>query len=431
MGANGWRIDQVFQGSEGRAFNDIVFIPGIGQLKESEAMDARASLSNAVTLQIPFVGVDIATADAAIALACAGGLGIISHSQPLDKQVAAVKKVRGCMANFILEPATLSPLDTIADFERLQDEIGRTGVCITDSGDLGGKLLGVVSSSDADTAQDKEQHLSKVMTTQVLVGQERLEEPITLQEARQLMCKGKVGKLPIVNSSMQLVGLVTRRDYKQALAHPNASRDDNGQLLVGAAILAGHKDDFHRVKVLVEAGAMILYVDISECEKESHLELIRQIKVEFPTIDVIVGKVSSCRQAKRACEAGADVLLVGTPTPTSWTAPQVSSGAEASILFEVAKYARFNHGVSSIAAAPMMSTGQMLKALCLGAAAVAPGKALGPDGSEQESIAFHTAGVTRGMRELGIKTIPQLHEALLEGELRVELRSAYSVLQGQ
>jgi len=418
MGANGWRIDQVLTGTEAKAYDDIVLIPGLGLLQAGEQVDLRASVTNSVTLQVPLVSVDCATADAAIALACAGGLGVIHQHQTLDKQVAAIKRVRGYMCNFILEPPSLSPLDTVADFERLQKEIGRSGVCVTDTGNLGGKLLGVMSASDAENVEDKQQHLSKVMSTQVRVGQ----EPISLHEARKLMCTGKVGKLPIVNSSMQLVGMVSRQDFKKAKLYPMASRDDNGQLLVGAAVSAGVKDDFNRAKVLIEAGAMVLYVDIASCEKDYHTDFIKRLKQEYPSIDIIVGKVASCRHVKRCCEAGADAVVIGSADGDA-KLPTSDALADASTVFELAKYARLNYGVPAIAEGSLLSPGQVLKALCLGACAVAPGRSLGPTGSEQASAEYLADRVREGMEELGVKTIPQLHDALLQGELQTPYSS--------
>jgi len=409
-------------------------------------------------------------------------------NQSIASQADMVKKAKRHVSGFILEPFTLKPDDTVRDLVKLKREQGISGVCITDNGRLGGKLVGFVTARDFETVHHLDRKIEAVMVKQVV----KAEEPISIEEAMNYLKRAKVGKLPIVNKQGCLTTMVTRTDIKKVRDYPHMSRDFNGQLIVGAAVKCEGWDNnndqqplgsaLDRARGLAEAGADILCLDPNEASNDSQLKMIQRLKEEYPRVEIMVGPVVSCREAKRAIEAGADTILVGGGGSMS------VGRSEATALFELAKYAHLNYGTPVIAAGSMRHAGDVLKALCLGASGVmlreplagadeAPGReqinggllqklhgggeqagavaamrhevcAGGIIGSRSQFprdvvqrnfcepsytagsvralIPYIAQGVLQGMRDLGLGSIAAAHEALASGELRMECRSAFA-----
>lgn len=476
LAVDGWSADKVFGGtSAGYSYDDLVFMPG--NLHAGE-VDLTSRLTNRIRLKMPFVSspVDSVTeSDMAILMACLGGVGFVHGNQSISSQVDMITRVKGFVNGFILEPFVMGPKTPISELDRLKAERGVGSVPITEDGQLRGKLIGWAGARDTDTIDDRSRPLQSVMVRKVVMGT----EPISLQEATDLLRKAKVGKLPIVDTEGRLVSMVARSDVKKARDHPDMNRTDSSQLFVGAAIQAGMPDALERAKALIAVGTDVLFLDGSGADSDSQLTLLMELKRDHPGTDVVAGPAVSCREAKRLAEAGADAILVGSASPAGGDifGDLVAVGRpEATAMYEVATYVRLNFKIPALAGPGICNVGQALKALCLGASCVLASDLLagteetpGPkhlrgmawhklQHSEQPVRAVHSRlscpgqtdvvdrhaitscnatgpvepvlryalkGFEAGMQDLGYSSIDSLHMALDDGDLRLEARAPF------
>lgn len=477
---NGWAAEKAFDGCQsGYAYDDVVFLPGHVSFEASE-VDVQAKLTRNISVQLPLVGgaLDSLTeAEMATALAVVGSMGIVHGNQSVASQVDMIKRVKRHIGGFILEPLTLGPTNTLADLDKLSKEQGVGSVPITDDGKLGGKLIGWVGARDSETSTDRSRQLQHIMIRKVT----QAKEPLGLEEAMNFLRKSKVGKLPIVDDEGRLVTLVTRSDLKKIRDNPNMSRTTSGQLLVGAAVPVGTNDDWERATELIHVGTDMLFVDCTGCSGEPALQFIRNLKSEFPKTEVLAGPATSCREAKRMVEAGADGIVAGCSEPPGgglYGGVSSVGRPEATAIFEISRYIRLNYKVPVVAGPGVQNVGQMLKAFALGASAVllgdplagadeAPGKQIVQNGSlmklhhsmepmggvRQRLAAKHAPdvvprhvsrmvpcqgaagplvqymlqGIKNGMQDLGLQSVPALHRALDDGDLRLEVRSQFAL----
>lgn len=380
-GADGWPAEQLFGaaqgGPQGLGLDDVALLPADfagarpgGARPGDTGVDISAKLTRNVTLGLPLVAGPAGTATeakVAIAMALAGGIGVIHRYQGIEEQAAMVRKVKAHSAGLLLNPATLSPRHTVADAAVVRAEWGCSGIPITDNGKMGGKLVGLVTSRDLEIVKDKNTKLSEVMVRNVA----SMKVPVTLRQARETMQQKKVGKLPVINEDSELVAFICRGDLKKERAHPTASRDKNMQLLVAAAVGASEESRLERAQMLVEAGVDVLCVDTDGGVSEEGLAFVKQLKQSYGATDVLAGRVATSAQANLLLAAGVDGLLIGgasAPVPPNGGC---ASACEASLIYELSGSARSNHGVPVVADCGASNFGQVLKALCLGAATVA------------------------------------------------------------
>jgi len=280
----------------------------------------------------------------------------------------------------------LSPHADVAHAQRALAETGVKTLLVTSDGKADGKLVGIIGSRDLFACEDPSQKVVHVMTKEVV----KATDPCSLEDAQAQMRTSRVSKLPVVSEEGVLISLVTSRDLKNSKKFPQASRDNNGQLLVGAAMPVGTARgaadpdnggaDWQRATALVEAGVDVLFMvgghgDLGWASGDDQLKFLSRLKEQFPGVEVVAGPVASCRAAKRYAQAGADAIRVdgssgGTASAAIGSACAVVGRSEATAVFEVARYCRLNYAdVPVIAEGGLRSPGDILKALCLGATA--------------------------------------------------------------
>jgi IMP dehydrogenase len=249
----------------------------------------------------------VTEADMAIAIALQGGLGCVHYNNTIEEQAHEVRKVKRFKNGFITDPLCLTPNHTVADVRDIKRLHGFSGVPITDTGLIGGKLLGIVTSRDVDFVRDASTKLSDVMTADLTVAPINL----SLDEANRILIESKKAKLPIINEDGCLVALMSRSDLLKNREFPLASKDKNKQLLVAAAV-STREADKARVEALVREGVDLIVIDSSQGDSIYQLQLIRWIKARFPDVEIIGGNIVTKRQAASLIEAGVDGLRVGT-----------------------------------------------------------------------------------------------------------------------
>lgn len=228
------------------------------------------------------------------------------HSNSIEEQAAQVDRVKRWKNGFITDPKTLSPNHTIADVEAIKRQYGFSGVPITDTGRMGGRLLGIVTNRDTDFIDDKSTPLERVMSTSLVVAN----DSVTLEEANAIIKQSKKAKLPIVNDKFQLCGLISRSDLLKNREFPHASKDRNKQLLVGAAI-STRDSDRQRLEALVQAGVDVIVIDSAQGDSSFQTSMVEYVRQNYPGLDIIGGNVVTCQQARNLIKAGVHGLRVG------------------------------------------------------------------------------------------------------------------------
>ena len=305
----------------------------------------------------------------AIAMASVGGAGFLHYNMTQEEQIANLKAVKAHLLGYVTRPEVVSPDATLEFLDELATRRGFTSACVTDTGAVGGKLLGLVTSRDAELVADRSTKVVDVMTSasDLLVGS-ATDDVAALEE---LLLKSKKGKMPVVNAETgELVGLITRASIKQKklLPPPGApSLDKKGRLLCGAAI-GTRPADRDRAVALAAEGVDALILDSSQGDSTYQIEMVKFLKKTIPEVDVIAGNVVTQNQARRLLDAGADALRVGMGSGSICTTQEVCAvgRGQATAVYKVANLAA-QYDVPIIADGGIQNSGHVTKALTLGA----------------------------------------------------------------
>ena len=291
--------------AEGLTFDDVLLVPQHSEVLPKD-VDLSTKLTDKLTLNIPLMSAAMDTVTEyglAIAMAREGGLGIIHKNLTIDEQAAQVDRVKRSEHGVITDPFFLSPDHLISDANELMSKYRISGVPIC----VKGKLVGIITNRDLRFETNFEQPIGNVMTKDNLVT-----APVgtTLEEAQAILGKHRIEKLPLVDKDGNLKGLITIKDIEKSIQYPNAAKDKNGRLLVGAAVGVG-ANFLDRVKALVDAKVDIVAVDTAHGHNQGVLDAVKKIKQKFPDLQLIAGNVATAAATRALIEAGADVVKVG------------------------------------------------------------------------------------------------------------------------
>ncbi|TYP47437.1 IMP dehydrogenase [Thermosediminibacter litoriperuensis] len=350
---------------EGLSFDDVLVLPARSAVLPKD-VDVSTRLTNKIRINIPIVSAAMDTvteARLAIALAREGGIGIIHKNMSIDQQALEVDKVKRSEHGVIVDPFYLSPENTIGEAMELMARYRISGVPIT----VNGKLVGIITNRDIRFEDDMSKKIKDVMTKENLVT-----APVgtTLEEAKLILKKHKVEKLPLVDENFNLKGLITIKDIEKAIKYPNAAKDQNGRLLVGAAVGVG-KDMMDRVRALVEAKVDVVVVDTAHGHSENVIKAVGAIKDRFPELQVIAGNVATAEATRDLIKAGANAVKVGMG-PGSICTTRVVAGIgvpQVTAIYDCSREAR-EYGVPIIADGGIKYSGDIVKAIAAGADSV-------------------------------------------------------------
>ncbi|SMC09989.1 IMP dehydrogenase [Nitratiruptor tergarcus] len=381
-------------------FEDVLLVPKHSTVLPKE-VNITTKLTRNVPLNIPLVSAAMDTVTehrAAIAMARLGGIGIIHKNMDIESQVQEVKRVKKSESGVIIDPIYVHPDATLAEAERLMSEYKISGVPVVDEQM---HLLGILTNRDMRFEKDFSKKVSQVMTKMPLIT---AQPGITLEEAAEKMNEHKIEKLPIIDEEGRLKGLVTIKDIKKKIEYPNANKDEFGRLRVGAAIGVNQLD---RARALVDAGVDVLVLDSAHGHSQGIIDTLRAIKNELE-IDVVAGNVATAEATEDLIKAGADAVKVGIG-PGSICTTRIVAGVgvpQISAIDECAAVAK-EYGVPIIADGGIKYSGDVAKALAVGASSVMIGSLLaGTEESPGEVIMYQGRQYKtyRGMGSIGAMT---------------------------
>lgn len=472
------------------SYDDIILHPGHINFG-AETVDLSSKLSKNVPLGVPMVSSPMDTVTGgrmAAAMASLGAMGVVHYNQTTEEQVAAVREACTFRRLYDVNMPCLSTSATVADVLALRGNHARgddVDVLVTEGGQMGGKLLGVVTNRDVEFVNDTATSLEEVMTRELIT----VEAGAAAEQAYAQLAACKKGVLPVVDASGNAVAALARADLRSLRACPAApappSARSDGRLLVAAAI-GTREDDKARAAALAAAGACAVVLDSSQGDSTFQLNMLRYLKGAHPNLDVICGNVVTGAQAARLIQAGADGLRVGMGSGSICTTQEVCAvgRGQATAVYHVGRVAR-HEGVPFMADGGIQNSGNITKALALGASAVmcgsmfagteeAPGEffmyegkrvkryrgmgsleamqqgsdtrylsdksrlkiaqgvsgAVADKGSVYKTIPFLTHAVKQGFQDFGAKSLADAHAKLDAGGLRMECRSGASQKEG-
>ena len=367
--------EELFNSFDSLTFDDVLIVPGYTEVLPDQT-EVSVQLTPQIQLNIPILSAAMDTvteARLAIGLAREGGMGIIHRNMSPDAQAAEVEKVKRSQSGMIVEPISLLPDALLSRAEEIMSTYHISGVPITNEN---GKLVGILTNRDIRfvEAEDYNLPVNQFMTREDKLVTARV--GISAKEARDILQKHRIEKLPLVDENGILKGLLTVKDIQKARDYPNASTDSKGRLLVGAAVGVG-KDLEIRVDLMVKAGVDAVTIDTAHGHSKGVLDAVRRIKDAGKDLPVIAGNVVTAEGTEALIKSGADAIKVGVGAGSICTT-RVISGAgmpQVSAIFECAQIAR-KHGISVIADGGIKFSGDIVKAIVAGADAVMLGSML-------------------------------------------------------
>jgi IMP dehydrogenase len=395
---------------EALTFDDVLLRPGLSEILPSDA-DIRTRIARGIQLNIPIVAsaMDTVTeAKMAIAMAQAGGLGVIHRNLEPDEQAAQVRQVKKFESGMVVNPLTIHPGATLADALALMKDHGISGIPVVEGGGngksgqkLAGKLVGILTNRDVRFATDPRQTVAELMTKERLIT---VREGVVQDEAKRLLHQHRIEKLLVVDEQYRCVGLITVKDIEKAVANPNACKDEQGRLRVAAATTVGDKG-FDRTEHLIEAGVDLVVVDTAHGHSRSVLDAVTRIKRLSNAVQVVAGNIATGEGAKALIDAGADAIKIGIG-PGSICTTRIVAGVgvpQLTAIMDAVEVAQ-KSDTPTIADGGIKYSGDLAKALAAGAECAMIGSLLaGTDETPGEVFLYQgrTYKTYRGMGSVG------------------------------
>ena len=384
-------------------FDDVLLLPSYSDFLPSDA-NTESKLSKNISLKIPLISAAMDTvteSSMAIALAEAGGIGIIHKNNSIKEQASLVRSVKKYESGIVRDPVTISSKKSIGELKQLTSELSISGMPVVDDGEL----KGIVTSRDFRYAENMESDVSTIMTP--LEKLVTVKEGVSQTEVMQLMYKNRIEKVLVLDDEDKLSGLVTMRDIENTAKNPDATKDDFGRLIVGAA-LGTDKDTFERAEALFNEGVDVLVIDSAHGHSKNVIETIKAVKQKFPSVDVIGGNIATADAAMELVKAGADAVKVGMG-PGSICTTRIIAGIgvpQISAIFDVSTALK-NTDVAVIADGGIRFSGDIAKAIAAGADSVMLGSLFA--GTEEapgkvELFQGRSFKTYRGMGSIGAMT---------------------------
>ncbi len=385
---------------EGLTFDDVLLVPKYSDITSRSQTNLGTKLSRNISLNIPFISanMDTVTESAmAVIMARSGGVGIIHRFLTIQQQANEVLKVKRSGSVMIENPYTINQDKTVQDAIDYAEEKEVSGLLVVDSDS---KLAGIVTDRDLLFEKDTSHLIKDVMTKDIVTAK----SGVSSEEAKEILHKHRIEKLPIVDESGSITGLITSKDITNIEDYPLASKDKKGRPLVGAAV--GVKGDFlERTEALLDAGTDVLVVDIAHGHSENAINTVRNIKKAFPDCELIAGNIATAQGAEDLIKAGVDAVKVGvgsgsiciTRVITGSGVPQLTA------VMDCAKIGR-DHGIPIISDGGTRTSGDATKALAAGASSVMIGSMLGGTDESPGTVLTKNGKrfkVYRGMASLG------------------------------
>ncbi|MBQ6373091.1 MAG: IMP dehydrogenase [Clostridia bacterium] len=353
---------------EGLTFDDVLLVPQKSSVLPRE-VDLTVQLTPKIKLNIPMLSAAMDTVtdyNMAIAMAREGGLGIIHKNMSIEEQASQVDKVKRSENGVIIDPFFLSPDNTVADAQALMGKFRISGVPITENG----RLVGILTNRDLRFETNFDQPIRNVMTHENLIT-----APVgtTLEDAKAILARHRIEKLPIVDDAYMLRGLITIKDIQKSQKYPNSARDNRGRLLCGAAV-GVTSDTMERVAALVQSNVDVIGLDTAHGHSMGVLKMVEKIRETYPDIEIIAGNVATAPATEDLIKAGADVVKVGIG-PGSICTTRVVAGIgvpQITAIMDCAEVAE-KFGKTIIADGGIKSSGDIPKAIAAGATAVMMG----------------------------------------------------------
>ena len=347
---------------EGITFDDVLLAPAYSEVTPN-MVDVTTRLTNKIKLNVPLMsaGMDTVTEHRmAIAMARQGGIGIIHKNMSIEAQAEEVDKVKRSENGVITDPFYLSPDNTLEDADRLMAKFRISGVPIT----IGHRLVGILTNRDLKFEEDYSRKISECMTSEGLVT---AREGVTLEEAKRILGKARVEKLPIVDENFNLKGLITIKDIEKTIKYPLSAKDEQGRLLCGAGVGITH-DILDRVSALVASKVDVIVIDTAHGHSANVLKTVARVKEAFPDVQLIAGNVATYEATEALIKAGVDCVKVGIGPGSICTTrvvagigvPQISAIMDC---YEAAK----KYNIPIIADGGIKYSGDVTKAIAAGA----------------------------------------------------------------
>ncbi len=395
-------------------FDDVLLVPQ-HSVTHPKDVETSSRFTRGIALRVPLVSAAMDTvteSDMAIAMARAGGIGVLHKNMSIDRQASEVDRVKRSESGMILKPITLRPDDTVRDANALMQRFRISGVPIVDDEE---KLVGIITNRDLQFERNLDRHLRDAMTHEGLIT-----APVgtTLDEAEKILARHRIEKLPVVDKNGTLKGLITVKDIHKRRQYPDANKDQYGRLRVAAAI--GAAGDFlTRAKALIEAGVDALVLDTAHGHSEGVLRATAEVRERFPDVQLVAGNVATRQGAEALVERGVDAVKVGVG-PGSICTTRVVTGVGVPQLTAILEAVEGAGDVPVIADGGVKYSGDAVKALAAGAASVMMGSMLaGTEESPGESFLLEGRRfkMVRGMGSLSAMQDGSADRYFQEGEL--------------